>query len=182
MTEQEKYIADQKASGIEVGDTVRATRHFTAHEKGCYTINGSSASSKGDFVDSDDAVGTVRHIDDESMEIDCGKDYGGGWYFPYFVLEIVKKANGTVPDAKPIDKGDSNMKTQNIYSYVVTENENVKDAKTGQIEKVKKNVLISGVVAAYDEANAKLKAMDNLSDAVGPDIDEVEVLVRPFCG
>lgn len=74
------------------------------------------------------------------------------------------------------------MKTQEIFSYVVTENENVKDAKTGQIEKVTKKILDDGTVAAYDEANAKIKVMDELGTLEGVDIDEVEVLVRPFCG
>ena len=73
------------------------------------------------------------------------------------------------------------MKTQEIYQFVVTENINVKDAVTGQIEKVTKNVLDYGTIAAYSEANAKVKALD-MCDAKPIDIDEVEVLVRPFCG
>lgn len=81
---------------------------------------------------------------------------------------------------------DSNMKTQEIYSYVVTENINVKDAKTGQIEKVSKKILGAGTVAAYNVENAKIKAMadvaDKTADNVKCHIDEVEVLVRPFCG
>ncbi len=74
------------------------------------------------------------------------------------------------------------MKTQQIYQYVVTENKNVKDAKTGQIEKVEKEILEYGTIAAYDEANAKIKAQAaaDISEAV--DLNEVEVLVRPFCG
>ena len=70
------------------------------------------------------------------------------------------------------------MKTQEIFSYVVTENINVKDATTGQIEKVDKNILGSGTIAAYDEANARLKAIVGLTPT---NIDEMEVLVRPFC-
>ena len=72
------------------------------------------------------------------------------------------------------------MKTQEIFSYVVTENINVKDATTGQIEKVAKKILGSGTVAAYDEANATLKAMKGIG-LTHVDLDEVEVLVRPFC-
>lgn len=74
------------------------------------------------------------------------------------------------------------MKEQEIYSYVVTENENVKDAKTGQIEKVKKNILGYGCIAAYDVDNAKIKATAKAIEDKGVDIDEVKVLVRPFCG
>ena len=46
------------------------------------------------------------------------------------------------------------MKTQNIYNVVVTENVNVKDATTGQIEKIQKRILFAGAIAAYDAANA----------------------------
>lgn len=74
------------------------------------------------------------------------------------------------------------MKTQEIFSYVVTMNVNVKDASTGQIEKVTKKILDDGTVAAYDEANAKIKALNALDIEETVDIDEVEVLVRPFCG
>jgi len=72
------------------------------------------------------------------------------------------------------------MKTQEVFSYVVTESVKAKD-DNGNIESVKKKILGSGTLAAFDEANAKVKA----SHAVGlseVDLDEVEVLVRPFCG
>ena len=73
------------------------------------------------------------------------------------------------------------MKTQEIYSVVVTENINVKDAKTGQIEKVRKNILYTANIAAYTEASARVIAVSHV-DPDKVDIDEVEVLVRPFCG
>ncbi len=76
------------------------------------------------------------------------------------------------------------MKTQNVYNVVVTENVNVKDATTGQIEKIRKNILFSGVVAAYDSDNAKLQATQKaLKTAAGKtaDMEEVAAIASPFC-
>ena len=133
-------------------------------------------------------------IVDRISDKHCFMDISG-WNYPYFVLQIIKKADGSVPNkmekavaeiehflVKPFT-GECTMKTQEIYSYVVTMNVNVKDAKTGQIEKVSKDILDDGTVAAYDEANAKLKVMADLGSLDEKvDIDEVEVLVRPFRG
>ena len=80
--------------------------------------------------------------------------------------------------------GDSNMKTQEIYAGIVTENEKIKD-DNGQIESIKKRVIYStSELPAYDEANARVKIMAAASNVKGDnaikDIDEVEVKVRPF--
>lgn len=212
MKTQEMYIEGQKDCGIAEGDEVRATRHFKANEGGSEACSDSMSSSvKKRFVD-DKVVGVVSTISPLCINVLCGDD--GNWAFPYFVLEIVKKADGSVPEKKngagisdeeferlrevaadaaeairvitketeTLITGDSTMKTQEIYSYAVTMNVNVKDAKTGQIEKVTKRILDDGTVAAYDEANAKIKVMAELGELEGVDIDEVEVLVRPFCG
>ncbi len=96
MSEREKYIEGQKASGIEVGDTVRATRRFGKGEGGSDVYGATSGKHKTRFIDNR-AVGIVKDIDMRHIWVDCGKEYVGGWSFPYFVLEIVKKANGTVP-------------------------------------------------------------------------------------
>lgn len=177
MTDQEKYIAGQKASGIEVGDTVRVARKFAKGDQGCdityyETCHKIDTKGKVQEIDSD---GYIRLHD---------------YWHPWFTLEIVKKKDGSVPEmtmsevetlTENIYSGDSNMKTQEIFSYVVTENVNVKDAKTGQIEKVTKKILDDGNLAAYDLENAKVQAMASF-ERDGVDIDEVEVLVRPFCG
>ena len=73
------------------------------------------------------------------------------------------------------------MKTQQVFDYVVTESEKVKD-DNGQIESIKKTILVKGSLPAFDEANAKIKAMAKVNIDVITDIDEVEVSVKPFCG
>ena len=173
MTEQEKYIAGQKNCGIEVGDTVRVVRVARDQEAGwlaCWRMKA-------------DITGVVEDIRGGwGIRID-------GWNYPYFVLEIVKKASSTVPDAKPIDKGDSNMSTreQEIFAVVVTENEKVKD-DNGQIESIKKKVIFAdSALPAYSPDNAHTKAVAEAIKVKGgkaiKDIDEVEVKVtRPFCG
>ena len=167
---RDEYIAGQKASGIEVRDEVRVMRKAESHEDGW---------DNSWTNDMDKCVGEIFIVESvDSREVYFQDVFEG---FPYFVLQIVKKAAGTVPNAVNNTKaGDSNMKTQNIYSYVVTENINDKDAKTGQIEKVTKKILGSGTIAAYDTENAKVKALSGVDLTGG--IDEVEVLVRPFCG
>ncbi len=181
MTEQESYIAGQESSGIAEGDEVICVRHFSAREGG---FDGSgSDGGKRNFV-TKKAIGTVSWVSDSGIAVQCGVNYGGRWKFPYFVLEIVKKASSTVPDAKPVDKGDSNMKTQEIYSVAVTENINVKDAETGQIEAVTKKVLYkNSALPAYSAENARVKATaEAVKKAPKANVDEMAVLVRPFCG
>ncbi len=169
MTDQEKYIAGQKASGIEVGDTAKVTREWKQHDDGNNTqFYPEKMTVKERVISKIDSDGDV-----------C---LSNGWWYPWTALEIVKKADGSVPDkTETLITGESTMKTQEIYNYVVTENINVVDAETGLIVKTEKKILGSGTVAAYDEPNAKLKAMKGIS-MTDVDIDEVEVLVRPFCG
>lgn len=81
---------------------------------------------------------------------------------------------------------DKNMRTQEIYTGIVTENEKIKD-DNGQIESIKKRVIYSTFdTPAFDEANAKVKIMAAASKVQGKnaikDLDEVEVKVRPFLG
>lgn len=76
------------------------------------------------------------------------------------------------------------MRTQEIYTGVVTENEKIKD-DNGQIESIKKRVIYSTFdTPAFDEANAKVKILAAASKVKGEkaikDLDEVEVKVRPF--
>ncbi len=75
------------------------------------------------------------------------------------------------------------MKTQEIYSYVASVNKNVMSVETNLIEKIKKDIIVSGVLAADDSDNVKLQVMALVLQA-RPKVDtsEVSVLVRPFCG
>jgi len=151
---KEEYAAGQEASGIEVGDEVRATRHFSENEGGS-NLFASSHTVKTKFID-DKAVGTVSRIFGGGIQI----KYDGCYCeYPYFVLEIVKKADGSVPGKiETLITGESTMKTQGIFSVVVTENEKIKD-DNGQIESIKKRVIFSkSDLPAYDEANAHVKA------------------------
>ncbi len=118
--------------------------------------------------------GRSRHLDD-------------GYIYPIAVLEVTKKANGSVPGNgtkitmggcdKPTKRtdttrvvldeyetltGDSKMSTQeqSIFAVVVSENEPVKDADTGLIIKTKKRVVYSkGDLSAYGLNNATIKAV-----------------------
>ncbi len=178
MTDQEKYIEDQKASGIAVGDTVRVIRTNNLREGGSTAFSHNAKDIEDGRCD-----GIVHSMEDGCIWL-ADIEEERAWQFPYFVLEIVKKADGSVPNAKSItsETGECTMKTQEIYCYVVTIDKKEKD-DNGQIDSIRKSILDDGTVAAYDKENAKLKIMADL----GPldekaDIDEVEVLVRPFCG
>ena len=90
MSEREDYIAGQKACGIEVGDTVQVVRKAKNREGGWLASWVSSM---------DDTVG-------ENMEVNKIHSGRGGLQlrnshfsrdYPYFVLEIVKKKDGSVP-------------------------------------------------------------------------------------
>lgn len=191
MSIQDDYKAGQKASGIEVGDTVRVLRGFEDHEDGCNTIWISCKKTSGEFV--------VEHLcGDGDIVLDDADAFGGHNYYPHFVLEIVKKASSTVPELTKeqivdigkleTNLGDSNMstKTQEIYAVIVTENEPVKDAESGLIVKTKKKVIYSkGDLPAYDAGNATVKAILAAGKVKGvnaiKDEDEVEVKVSsPF--
>lgn len=180
MTRQE-YIDGQEASGIEVGDTVRVVRKAESYEAGWRHAWFGAMDDIAEFIVLEiNSDGGMLHKTDQGMN----------WYYPYFVLEITKKADGTVPSktlaeveelTENIYSGDSNMKTQEIYEYVVTESIKVKD-DNGQVESTKKKILGKGGLPAFDVDNAKIKAMAATTIPDSVDIDEVEVLVRPFCG
>lgn len=78
------------------------------------------------------------------------------------------------------------MKTQEIYSVVVTENEHVKDAETTQIIATKKRVIYKeSAMSAYSSGNAQVKAILAAAKVKGvtaiKDEDELEVKVSsPF--
>lgn len=92
--------------------------------------------------------------------------------------EETERVNNTI-----LEK-DKKMKTQEIYTGVVTENVKVKD-ENGQIESIKKRVIYSAIdIPAFDEKNANSKALAAAIKVQGKnaikDLDEVEVKVRPF--
>ncbi len=78
------------------------------------------------------------------------------------------------------------MKEQELFTVAVTESEKVKD-DNGNIDSIKKRVIFKdSALPAYGLENAKAKALAAAMKVKGEkaikDIDEVEVLVRPFCG
>ncbi len=166
MSEQEKYIADQKNCGIEVGDEAVAVRLPKAHEHGWGTCEAYGVKI-GDS-------GIVTAIHDE-----YGYQLGnnGAWW-PYFVLEIVKKANGTVPDAKPIDKGDSNMKNKKYDCEAVSETTD----KNGKI--TNKTIVKRYSFFATDDTDARETVLMDHGEAIKAHrkVGEVEIICRPFCG
>ncbi len=174
MTDQEKYVAGQKECGIEVGDEVRATRHFVEDEGGS-NLFGSDMGAKAELVGGK-ATGTVAHIFNSGIQIKWDGDY---WEFPYFVLEIVKKANGNVPDAKPITKGDSKM-TNTKYDCEVQVETKRTDGKV---------VANETIVPRYELfASSPEKAEQRVRMEHGPTIikaedagAEVAIICKPFC-
>ncbi len=90
---QEAYKVMQKASGIKVGDTVKALRQFELLEMG-HTGSSSGSKENGykrDFINHS-AVGVVTEIEDNYIIVNCGRKYQGHWCFPFFVLEVIEKA------------------------------------------------------------------------------------------
>ena len=181
MAEQEKYIEGQKHCGIGVGDTVRVVRAAEDYEGGWKYLWFSYKNCVDEFV--------VQAIDHQGGGMEHITDGGVHWWYPYFVLEIVKKADGSVPGKvnNTNTERNSTMKTQKIFSVVVSENEHVKDAETSQIIATKKRPIFSKPdMPAYDEKNAGIKGILAAGKVKGvnaiKDEDEVEVLVRPFCG
>ena len=87
MSDEEKYIAGQKACGIEVGDTVRITRMWKQGERG-----------------SDCTPCCLHEVGKESI---VEKLWSDGdiemkhWFAPHFVLEIVKKKDGRASVKEP---------------------------------------------------------------------------------
>lgn len=188
MTETEAYIEGQKASGIEVGDTVRVWRGAESREGGWGNSWNVSMEVGGELQ-------VLRDRGEYGITLNDRFELS----YPYFVLEIVKKANGTVPeqikgrgatcvvlDEHATLAGDSKMKTQEIYSVVVTENEHVKDAETTQIIATKKRVIYKeSAMSAYSSGNAQVKAILAAAKVKGvtaiKDEDELEVKVSsPF--
>jgi len=169
MTEQEKYIADQKASGIEVGDTVRVVRKAESRSRG-WTATW--------VCEMDENVGRKMKVRGlyESQEVN---GINLGLNYPYFVLEIVKKANGTVPDAKHIDKGDSNMKNSRFDIEIVKE-------KTDDKHKIINGIVVKRYSKWHRDGNAATeyaKMKHGLAILEQEEAGfEVEILVHPFCG
>ncbi len=176
MTATESYIAGQKAwveaNGLKVGDTVRATRHFDSYEDGSTCCSSKGGPTKASFID--------EHR--EGIVSDMSEDYIGvnhSMTFPYTVLEIVKKADGSVPDAKPItDTGEHDMSTQNFEcKAVLTETaDGGKETKT--------TVCFDNDIfeASAQEAKDTFLLDNAVKIKKAKTTGKVEVLVRPFCG
>ncbi len=88
---KEAYKVMQKASGIKVGDKVRCLRHFIDEELGSSCSSSKLQSQKSAFIDKG-ATGIVSSECSGHLWVSCGRDYGGSWAFPFFVLEVVEPA------------------------------------------------------------------------------------------
>ncbi len=190
MTDVEKYIAGQKACGIEVGDTVRVVRKAKNREGSWFDSWVSSM---------DDTVG-------ENMEVNKIHSGSGGLQlrnshfsrnYPYFVLEIVKKKDGSVPDKKQesistrvlVDKfaeitntsrKESNMSTQEqtVFDVTVVERSEVLHEGSGFVQKINRTILFDHKVPAVSDEAAKQKA---LASCKVSNFDDLEITCRPFC-
>lgn len=167
---------------LKAGDTARVVRDWECGENGTH-LEQLSTMPVG-------TTGIVREVSKDSVDM-CN------YFWPPFVLE--KITSGTVPeqikgrgatcvvlDHHATLAGDSKMKTQEIYSVVVTENEHVKDAETTQIIATKKRVIYKeSAMSAYSSGNAQVKAILAAAKVKGvtaiKDEDELEVKVSsPF--
>lgn len=80
---QEAYLEMQKASGIEVGDSVKVLRKFSDDEMGLYAIwNPAMEITIG-------KTGEVIGFGERSIIVDICDD---AWHYPFFVLEKVHSA------------------------------------------------------------------------------------------
>ena len=82
------YVALQKASGIEAGDTVRILRVCNDQEMGWGVLwNAHMDKTVG-------MKGTVRLVGtDDGIQVEFDREVGGGrcWWYPFFALGIVEK-------------------------------------------------------------------------------------------
>ena len=169
MTEQEKYIADQKASGIEVGDTVRVVRKAESRSRG-WTATW--------VCEMDENVGRKMKVRGlyESQEVN-GINLGLNYH--YFVLEIIKKANGTKPNNTNSERN-SNMiiQEQTVSHVTIIERTEVLHEGSGIVQKINRKVLFDEKVSAVGDEAAKQKALSGLGVV---DFDTLEITCKPFC-
>lgn len=179
MTEQEKYIAGQKASGIDVGDTVRVVRKAESYSNGWATCW---------------CEGMDSYIGEERNVCVIDGDYGiklrneGGYAFPYFVLEIVKKADGTVPVTDNTNLGESSMSVQEqtIWDVTVIERKEKLHSGSGVVQEINRTVLFDDKVPAVTQESAKQKALAVCNEGAGTegrqplDFDKLEITCKPF--
>lgn len=188
MTEREKYIAGQKDSGIEVGDTVRVVQPNERHEGGSTAI-----CHEQRHIDGANNVGCVRSIyNNEAMRhIKIITNGGMALDLPYFVLEIVKKANGDVPEAiaKTEITGECDMSTgtvqeQTVFEVTVVQRTEVLHEGSGVLQKINRKILFTGKVTAVGDESAKNQAYDAIKAETSPDVtldyDKLETTCKPF--
>ncbi len=87
-----------KIYNVEVGDKVRCKRHFAQNELGFDGIGSQHLSDKKNFC-ATTSIGEISKIYDSCISVDCGRNFGGNWHFPWFVLKVVEQ----VPPEKMIE-------------------------------------------------------------------------------
>lgn len=171
MIDREKYITGQKASGIEVGDTVRVVRE-AEYSEGGWNNSWAFKMKLGE-----------QTVEDE----DCGSGFrlSDKYSYPYFVLEIVKKKDGSVP-REVLDntnsvclERNSNMSTQEqtVFDVTIVERTEVLHEGSGVVQKINRAVLHDAKVAAVSNEAAKQKA---LAKCKVTNFDNVEITCCPF--
>jgi len=179
MTEQEKYIAGQKASGIKVGDTVRVTRKAGTCEDGWATFWPPA---------SDDIVGHTRVVDEVDNAGALGVHLTNECWFPYFVLEIVKNA-GTVPGKQSHkQERNSNMSApeQIVYDVTIVERTEKLHEASGIVQAINRAVLFDGKVSAVGNIAAQQKALEVCKvtgvkkEGTPLGFDKLEITCKPF--
>jgi len=91
MKVEEAYEVMQAASGIKVGDRVRALRGFKSREMGTSLTSPIPSGDRERFL-INKASGIVTGMGSNYIVVDCGPSYGREWAYPFFIFEIVEAA------------------------------------------------------------------------------------------
>ena len=161
----------QEASGIKVGDTVQVIKKARSHEGGWRYAWFSAMDDIIEFV-------VLEINSDGGMWMETGS--GMRWWFPYFVLEIVKKATGSVLGKDNTNsERNSNMKNTKYDCEVVTEFTDGNGNKRNETIVPRYPLWAANLKDAREAAIAKHGEV-YLKARAAKDT-EVAIVCRPFC-
>jgi len=122
MTEQEAYLVLQKASGIEVGDTVRVVRRAESEELGWGEV---WADRDEIFLEKSLECVVIKDLENSGFRIRSNQDNIETTTLPFFCLELVEKKKEeyrfeSLPKsiANEFDKCDFDCQRKNVYRLV----------------------------------------------------------------
>ena len=98
MNVEEAYLVMHKASGIQVGDTVKVLRKAENYEMGWFNVWP---------IEIEPNLGYFRVTQDDK---ECGFRLNHRWRVPFFVLEVIKKAHTITIDGKDISLSEESFK------------------------------------------------------------------------